>query len=248
MKTGLFDKNGVVINVGDKTRLVLDDGEIREFDVCLKTVKRTVKSHPDFDDKYAKVAITGIVFCWNGYDLFPCIDKNGISDVSKMEVIKNTSDLGNGGPTDRLAEYEDTGLTPEQIREIDRLYSEKCKELVEINKNYLTGLELANIAVAMNELRRYKDLEEEGKLIELPCAVGDKIWDIDYGIHRCFNVTGFSFGDLNDDDDEIKILDQIVVYYTNSIGSLTGSFAASEIGKSVFLTREKAEAVLKKQN
>jgi len=74
MKTGLFDKNGVAINVGDKTRLVLDDGEIRVFDVCLKTVNRTVKSHPDFDDEYAKVAITGIVFCWNGYDLFPCVD------------------------------------------------------------------------------------------------------------------------------------------------------------------------------
>lgn len=90
MKTGLFDKNGAPIDVGGKTRLVLDNGEIREFDVCLKTVNRTVKNHPDFDDEYANVAITGIVFCWNGYDLFPCIDKNGISDVSKMEVIKNT--------------------------------------------------------------------------------------------------------------------------------------------------------------
>lgn len=38
-------------------------------------------------------------------------------------------DLGNGSPIDRLAEYEDTGLTPEQIREIDGLYAEKCKEL-----------------------------------------------------------------------------------------------------------------------
>ena len=29
MKTGLFDKNGTPINIGDKTRLVLDDGEVR---------------------------------------------------------------------------------------------------------------------------------------------------------------------------------------------------------------------------
>ena len=41
MKTGLFDKNGTPINVGDKTRLVLDDGEERIFDVCFKTVNRT---------------------------------------------------------------------------------------------------------------------------------------------------------------------------------------------------------------
>lgn len=29
---------------------------------------------------------------------------------------------------EKLASYEDTDLTPEQIREIDRLYSEKCRE------------------------------------------------------------------------------------------------------------------------
>lgn len=88
METGLFDKNGTQIKVGDRTRLVLDDGEVREFDVCFKTVVRTVKCHPDFDDEYSKVEITGIVFCWQGYDLFPCVYKNGISDVSKMEVIQ----------------------------------------------------------------------------------------------------------------------------------------------------------------
>lgn len=87
MDTGLFDKNKTPIKIGDRTRLVLDDGEVREFDVCLKTVNRVVKSHPDFDDEYEKVAITGVVFCWDGYDLFPCVDENGISDVSKMEVI-----------------------------------------------------------------------------------------------------------------------------------------------------------------
>lgn len=88
METGLFDKNGTQIKVGDRTRLVLDNGEVREFDVCFKTVVRIVKCHPDFDDEYSKVAITGIVFCWQGYDLFPCMDESGISDVSKMEVIQ----------------------------------------------------------------------------------------------------------------------------------------------------------------
>lgn len=42
--------------------------------------------------------------------------------------------------TIRLAEYEDTGLTPEQIREIDRLYEEKCKELTSMKaetENYI---------------------------------------------------------------------------------------------------------------
>ena len=33
---------------------------------------------------------------------------------------------------DTLAAYENTGLTPEQIREINRLYAEKCRELAEV--------------------------------------------------------------------------------------------------------------------
>ena len=88
MQTGFFDKNGKSIKIGDRTRLVLEDGEVREFDVRLKTVTRIVKCHPDFDDEDAKVAITGVVFCWNGYDLFPCADENGVLDTSKMEVIQ----------------------------------------------------------------------------------------------------------------------------------------------------------------
>lgn len=33
-----------------------------------------------------------------------------------------------------IAEYEDTGLTPEDIREIDRAYSEQAKELAEVKR------------------------------------------------------------------------------------------------------------------
>lgn len=35
---------------------------------------------------------------------------------------------------DRLSEYEDTGLTPDQIRQIDILYVEKCREVAELRK------------------------------------------------------------------------------------------------------------------
>lgn len=88
MKTGLFDKNGRQIKIGDKVRLILDNGEERVFDVQFRTVQRTVKCHPEFDDEFAKVNITGVVFCWNGFELFPCVDENGVSDTAKMEVIR----------------------------------------------------------------------------------------------------------------------------------------------------------------
>lgn len=147
---------------------------------------------------------------------------------------------------ERLKEYEDTGIMPEQIREIDRLYAEKCKELSEIQKNYLTGIELANIAIGLKKLREYEDLKEQGKLLKLPCAVGDTVWDNDFGRPCSYEVTGFSFGSLNDGCvEEEMVLDQVLVYYTNSTGSITGSFAVSEIEKTVFLTKEEAEAALK---
>ena len=97
------------------------------------------------------------------------------------------------------------------------------------------------------KLKEYEDLEEQGLLLRLPCKIGDTIWDNDFGRTVGFEVTGFSFGDMNEDycDDEVKVFNQIIVYYKNSNGSITGSFAVSEIGKTVFLTQEEAEQKLK---
>lgn len=39
-----------------------------------------------------------------------------------------------GEAVDRLSAYEDIGLTPEQLLEIDQLYAEKCKEVAELRK------------------------------------------------------------------------------------------------------------------
>lgn len=35
---------------------------------------------------------------------------------------------------EKLVQYEYLGLTPDQIREVDRLYAEKCKEVAELKK------------------------------------------------------------------------------------------------------------------
>lgn len=42
----------------------------------------------------------------------------------------------------RLKAYEDIGLTPDQLREVDRLYAEKCRELAESEKRNFSGLEM----------------------------------------------------------------------------------------------------------
>lgn len=43
-------------------------------------------------------------------------------------------DSGYGSPTDRLAEYEDLGITPDHIKELDKQYTEKCSQIKEIVK------------------------------------------------------------------------------------------------------------------
>ena len=37
---------------------------------------------------------------------------------------------------ERLARHEETGITPEQIRQVDELYAEKCRELSEEKKKH----------------------------------------------------------------------------------------------------------------
>lgn len=89
---GLKDKNSKLIWENDITKLVLPDGEVRYYKVSFKKVIRKVLCHPNFDDDVAKVELNAICFEWNGYELFPCIDENGASDISKMEVVGNIFD------------------------------------------------------------------------------------------------------------------------------------------------------------
>lgn len=55
----------------------------------------------------------------------------------------------------KLAAYEDIGPTPEQLKEIDQLYSEQAAKL-----------------------QHYEELKQEGRLPEFPCAEEDTVYTI----------------------------------------------------------------------
>ncbi len=72
-------------------------------------------------------------------------------------------------------------------------------------------------------LKEYEDLEEQGKLLKLPCAVGDTVY-------RFYTV-----------DDETKIYEHRITTLTNIVNIME----VGEIGETVFLTKEEAEQALK---
>lgn len=95
----------------------------------------------------------------------------------------------------------------------------------------------------IRKLAAYEDLEEQGLLVRLPCKVGDTVWDNDFGYPELYEIKAFSYGYCDSYVDP-DIEDEIIFYYENYNGSITGAFPMSEIGKTVFLTREEAEKKL----
>ena len=107
---------------------------------------------------------------------------------------------------DKLAKYEDTGLSPEEIKE-------KTEGVLELYE----------------KLKPYADAEEQGRLVILPCKVGDMVY-----YRRGRDIIG--------DTVERIIIDGI----DNQV--LVGAHKAymfCDFGRNVFLTHEEAKAALK---
>lgn len=144
------------------------------------------------------------------------------------------------GPiADRLAAYEETGLEPEEVRGIKTAYDE-----VQIPYEVVaTGADAARVI-------RLLDAEDEGRLIVLPCKVGDIIYEVDrpeYGVIVCKVLWVDSY---MGPEQHVEGNEQIFTHLCN-VEVIDGhgkgssySFAPDEFGESVFLTREGAEAAL----
>lgn len=97
-------------------------------------------------------------------------------------------------------------------------------------KEHLTSIELA--IQALEKLKEYQQLEEQGRLIKLPCKIGTKV----------YNTT------LWDDVQEKVVVEGKTYYRTiheHKVSKSTfGYLDIPEFGKTVFLTRKEAEAKL----
>lgn len=92
---------------------------------------------------------------------------------------------------------------------------------------------------AIKKLSDLEDLEEQGKLLKLPCAVGDTLHFL------CREHFGDYFAENH--GDILSIYVKNIVFSDPSYGINFDSYELllDDIGKTVFLTKESAEAALK---
>ena len=95
---------------------------------------------------------------------------------------------------------------------------------------------------ASYKLAHYEDLEEQGRLIILPCAVGDTVYEVQEIRKRIQEYTVISIHYSHS-----SILIGWEIKDGNGIYSNLNGFEASAIGKTVFLTKEEAEEKLKER-
>lgn len=86
----------------------------------------------------------------------------------------------------------------------------------------------------IEKLKEYEDLEEQRKLLKLPCAVGDAVWFIKSNFSYMQNPKAEKIR-------KVEIIDGEIIFRTEN-----RCFEMKYIGKIVFLTREEAEAALKR--
>lgn len=137
-----------------------------------------------------------------------------------------------GDVADRLAAYEDTGFTPEEVATFpyrkEFAYADYMKEL-------------------FPKTERAEELsaaDREGRIIIPPCKLGDTVWVLHTGFNtnflhvyegRCVEISQSLFHGATSESYTIDVIDFNVDFYGNDIGS------------TLFFSRSDAEASLKKR-
>lgn len=163
-------------------------------------------------------------------------------DIDSRELVKNL-----------VKDMCDEDLSDMSDEEFDEYMAEMLS--VEVDSQIgLLALFYRNLwamADLRENLKEYEDLEEQGRLIKLPCKVGDTV----YVVTSPFNV----FDDIEYDEnmkDEVyeSYVSSITFYecgeqyrmYAKATNHFIGAyFRECDFGKTVFLTKSEAEAKLK---
>ena len=127
----------------------------------------------------------------------------------------------------RLMQYEDTGLTPEEI-DMDHEAAEQLRHLC---RN-----------CDLDRLEKLAEADKDGRLVVLPCKVGDTLWVTGRdNVPREMELEAPDIRAVCTDEDNLCMStcnkpDGCCAYRLRNDGA--------DVGKSVFLTREEAEKAL----
>ena len=121
---------------------------------------------------------------------------------------------------ERLAAYEDTGLTPKEVTALGELFDYALKE----SKTLTEQLTL------LHHIRELAEADRDGRVVVRPCKVGDTLFRVFAGEileHKVRNMRYLAIQERWDIDTTPFC-----------------PYVESSIGKTIFLTREEAKAAL----
>ena len=99
----------------------------------------------------------------------------------------------------------------------------------------------ANYNKILTKLGEYEDLEEQGRLVKLPCNRGDKIYFIKSAFSMAHFPTEAKVTSICGVDCDNDVMYSSITEYNK----IDRRFRSSDFGKTVFLTKSEAEAKLK---
>lgn len=128
----------------------------------------------------------------------------------------------------RVVEYEDTGWTPKAVTALGELFNYALKE----SKTLTEQLTL------LKHIRELAEADKDGRVVVLPCKVGDTIYFARANPILQYKVTGYEMGETS--------ISQVRSKHVDKETGLTFNFTfrPSSIGKTVFFTSEEAEKAL----
>lgn len=124
-----------------------------------------------------------------------------------------------------------------------RMYEKACDvkylETSTMNNSIKGYWEHKQVAEYLRKFKDYEDLEEQGRLLKLPCKVGDTLYWINGKFIINYKITGFSV-----DEDGVWIMHAEHCVKTINKPYLY-NIAVDTIGETTFFSESEAEAKLK---
>lgn len=173
------------------------------------------------------------------------VEQKRKSDMKRLTIRNSDGKVSQPSTTGmevllyRLAEYEDTGLEPEEIVSRNELGRLSC--VIDLLNN------CSQFEVSIDRLREIAEADKEGRCAVLPVEVGQNV----YFINRAFDseiCTAIVIGaEINLYTPSCPIWIRIEWFSKRTGKHEYHSRADLMIGKTVFLTREAAETALKER-